>query len=112
MLSPNMIVAQRPGLVDGDLNDSLRSRCQMYLTLDGPPAATFNRLNGLSHMLKPDAQVIESFCCRALFFPNKPKQEVLRPDVVVVKAQRLFLRQRQHPPRGLGELIEAVGHGA
>src|SRR5690348_13839968 len=43
--------------------------------------------------------------------PSRTSQEdVLRADIVVVEAVRLFLRQRQHTSCPLSEFVESIGH--
>ncbi len=64
----------------------------------------------LRTLLQLDAQVGQHFGRHPVAFAHQSQQQVLGPDVVVVEALRLFLRQAQHLARPLREFLELIVH--
>ncbi len=53
-----------------------------------------------------DTEIVEHLGGDAVALTDQAEQEMLGPDVVVVEALRLFLRQAQDFARALGEFVE------
>ena len=108
VLGADVVVAQPPGLVDGQLDDPLGARRQADLADDRTIAAADDELDGGADLGQLDVHVLEHPRGDALALAHEPEQEVLRPDVVVVEPLRLVLSERQDLARAIGELVETV----
>ncbi len=64
----------------------------------------------LRTLLQLDAEIGQHFGRHPVALADQPKQQMLGPDVVVVEALRLFLRQAQHFARPLRKLLELIVH--
>src|SRR2546425_6773791 len=112
VLGADVVMSHPPRFIDRQLDDLFRARSQPNLAHYGAVASSDYKLDSSPRLVQLDAHVSECLCRHSLALPNEPQEKMLSPDVVVVETQRLLLRQRKHPPRALGELIEAVRHGA
>ena len=63
-----------------------------------------------AHLVQLDAEVVEHLGGDAVALTDQTEKEVLGPNVVVVEALRLLLRQAQDFARALGEFVELVVH--
>ena len=111
VLGADVVVAEAPGLVDGELDHPLGARGQAHLADDRSVAATDDELDRGPHLGQLDVHVLEHARRHALALADEAEEEVLGPDVVVVEALRLVLGEGQHLPRSIGELVESV-HGS
>jgi hypothetical protein len=64
----------------------------------------------VAHLTQLDTEVRKNSRSYPIALTHEAEQYVLCPDIVVVEAKRLFLRQRQHPPRAFRKLVEPVRH--
>ena len=87
-----MVVVEAARLVHGKLDDLLGARREAYFAGRGALAPADDELYGGAHFLQLNAQIGENPGGDAVGFAHKPQQDMLRADVVVVKALRLFLR--------------------
>ena len=111
VLGPDVVVAEAPRLVDGQLDDPLRAGRQPDLTDDRAVAASDDELDGGADLGQLDVHVLEHARRDALALADEAEEEVLGTDVVVVEALRLVLGEGQHLPRSIGELVESI-HGS
>ncbi len=108
VLGADVVVAEAAGLVDRQLDDALCPRSQPDLTDDRPVAAADDELDGGADLRQFDVHVLEDAGGDTLTLTDQPEQQVLGPDVVVVEALRLVLRERQDLACAVGELVEPV----
>ena len=108
VLGADVVVAQSPRLVHRQLDHLLGARGQPDLADDHPIAAADDELDRAADLVQLDAEIVEDLRGDALALTDETEQQVLRPDVVVVEALRLLLRQRQHLARALGEFVEPI----
>src|SRR5437868_12321836 len=102
-----MAVAELAGLVDGELDDLLRSRRERDLARrGGRVAAADDERDGRTDLGQLDAEGIEDPRRDALALTREPEQEVLGPDVVVVEPDGFVLGKGQHPLRPIVEPVE------
>jgi hypothetical protein len=92
VLCADVVVAEAPGFVHGELDDFLGAGGEADLTHDGSIAATDDELNGGAYLVQFDAEVREDFGGYALAFSYQAQEEMFGPYVVVVEAQGFFLR--------------------
>ena len=108
VLGADVVVAEAPGLVDGELDHSLRARGQADLTDDRPVAAPDDELDRGPDLRQLDVHVLEDARRDALALADEAQEQVLCADVVVVEPLRFVLRKRQDLSRAIRELVEAV----
>ena len=108
MLGSDVVVTESAGLVDGELDDALRTRRQADLADNRSVAAPDDELDRGPDFRKLDVHVLEDARRDAFTFPDQAEEEVLRADVVVVEPLRFVLRQCQDLARAIRELVEAV----
>src|SRR5207253_10642135 len=106
----DVVVAETAGLVDGELDDSLRAWGEPDLTDDGPIAASDDELDRRPHLGQLDVHVLEDASRDAFAFTDQAEEQVLRADVVVVEPLGLILGQRQDLAGPIRELVEPL-HG-
>ena len=106
VLGADVVVAQRQRLAQRQLEHLLRPRRERDLA-GGDLLARPDDADHLgADLLDRDLETLEHACREALLLTEKPEQDVLRPDVVVLEGARLFLGQHDHLPRALGEPFE------
>ena len=112
VLGADVVVVEPARLVDRQLDHLLRARRQADLAEHRAVAPADDELDGGADLVQLDAEVGEHLRGDAIALAHEAQQQVLGADVVVVEALGLFLREREHPPRPLGELVESVSHGS
>ena len=110
VLGTDVVVAQAPCLVDGQLDDALGARGEADLADDRAIAATDDELDRGADLGQLDVHVLEHARGDALALAHEPEQQMLGADVVVIEALRLILREGEDFSRPVGELVETV-HG-
>ncbi len=85
MLGADVVVAQAARLVDGQLNDLLRTRSQANLADDHAVAAANDELDRTAHAVKFNTQIGQHTRSDAIAFAHQAKQEVLGTDVIVIE---------------------------
>src|SRR5207244_11159420 len=73
-------------------------------------ATANDELNRAAHLVELNTKIAEHLGGNTLSLTDKPEQQVLSADVVVVKALSLLLRKLQDFSRPLGEFVEAISH--
>ena len=111
MLGADVVVIESPRFVDRELDDLLGAWRQTDIAGDRAVASTDDELDRAAHLVQLDAKIAEDLGGNAFTFSDEPEQQVLGPDVVVVKALRLLLRKLQDFSRSLGKFVEAISHG-
>ncbi len=113
VLCTDVVVAEAPGLVDGELDDALRPRREADFAHDWPIPAADDELDGSADLGQLDVHVLEDARGDTLALADEAEQQMLGPDVVVVEALRLVLRESEDLSRPVCELVESVhGHRA
>ena len=108
VLGTDVVVAQPPRLVDGQLDHPLGAGRQADLADDRPVAATDDELDRAADLGQLDVHVLEHPGGDALALPHQPEQQMLGADVVMVEALGLVLRQGEDLSRSVCELVESV----
>ena len=108
VLRADVVVAEAPGLVDGQLDHPLRARREPHLADDRAIAAADDELDGGPDLRKLHVHVLEHAGGDALSLAHEAEEQVLGADVVVVEPLRLVLRQRQDLARAIRELVETI----
>src|SRR5690242_7285682 len=103
-------MAEAPRLIDGQLDDPLRTRRQADLADHRAITATDDELDRGPHLGELDVHVLEHARRHALALADEAEQQVLGTDVVVVEALGLILGEGEDLSRSVGELVESV-HG-
>ena len=111
MLGADVVVIESARFVDRELDDLLGAWRQTDVAGDRAIATTDDELDRAAHLVQLDAKIAEHLGGNAFTFADEPEQQVLGPDVVVVKALRLLLRKLQDFSRSLGKFVEAICHG-
>jgi hypothetical protein len=111
VLGADVVVPQPASFVDGQLDHALRARGQPHLADDGPIASPDDELDRGADLGQLDVHVLEDARGNPLALADEAEQQMLGPDVVVVEALRLILREGQDLSRPVGELVESV-HGS
>ena len=108
VLRADVVVAEAPGLVDGQLDDPLRPRRQPDLADDRSIAAPDDELDRGAHLGQLDVHVLEDARGDTLALADEAQEQMLRADVVVVEPLRFVLSQGQDLARAIRELVEAI----
>ncbi len=107
VFSPNVAVVELASLAHGELEHFLGARGIRQIgagRLTGFPFLD-RLLDFLLDVVQLDAQVLEHRRGDALTFADQSEKNVLRPDVLVVEACRLFASHREHLSHSLGEVV-------
>src|SRR6266571_969945 len=94
--------------IHGQLNHLFSAWRQAELAEHNAVATPNNMLNGLTYLLQFDTQVTQHLSGNAFAFAHQAEQKMLRANVIVVEAMRLFLGQRQHIACSLREFVESL----
>src|SRR5437764_4655740 len=86
---------QPPRFINSKLNHLFRTRSESDFTGNDVPSTPYNRLNGVTYLVYLDAQIVEHLSSNTLSFAHQSQQKMLRTNVAMLKALRLFLCQRQ-----------------
>ncbi len=92
------------------LDNFLGARGKPDIAGHGAIAATDDELDRAADFVQLDAEVAEHFGGNPFPLANETQQEVLGPDVIVVKALSFLLRKLEDFARSLGEFVEAISH--
>src|SRR5438132_7193860 len=91
-------MTELPRLIDGELDDLLRARRKGDLAgRRRGVAPADDELDGLAHLGELDAQRIQDVRGHTFALAHQSEKKVLGADVVVIEADRLVLREREHP---------------
>ena len=112
VLGADVVVAQPPRLVDGQLDDLLGARRQADLADDRAIAPADDELDRAADLGQLDAHVLEHARGDAFALAHQAEQQVLGADVVMVEALGLILRQGEDLARSVCELVESVHVGS
>ena len=110
VLGADVVMIEATRLVDRQLDDLLRARGQTDLAHDHGLATANDEFDRRANFWQLNAHVAQDPSGDAITLTHEAQKEVLRSDVVVVETLRLFLRERQHLPGALRELVELVRH--
>ena len=91
MLSAYVGVVHPARLVDGQFHYFLGPGGQPYLTLGWLLTPANNELHCRADLAEVHGKTGEDSCSHAFGFADKPKQNVLRTDIVVVESLGFFL---------------------
>ena len=109
MLGADVVVAERERLAQRELQHLLRAGSERDLS--GRDLVTLADDAGdlRAHLFHGDVELLEDAGGKALLLPQKPEQDVLRPDVVVLQGACFVLGEDDDLP---GPFCEALEHGA
>src|SRR5436305_14120421 len=105
MLGANVVVVQPSRFIHRELDDFLGARRQSNITGNGAITTPDDELDGAANLIELDAEVAEHFRSNTFTLTDKAKQQMLRADVVVVKALGLLLRKLQDFACPLSEFV-------
>ena len=109
VLGADVVVAELPGLLDGQLEDPLGLGRERHLAEgQGLREAGEGPLDLPLDRLQTEAETLEHGRRDALPVPDQPEKDVLGPDEVVAEPPGFLPGQDDHPPRALGESLEHV----
>ncbi len=110
VLGPDVVVAQRLGLLHGELEDPLRAGREGELGAgDGARALLHQPLDLGADLAQVDVEVLQDLGRDAAALLHEPEQDVLGPDVVVVELLRLLPREGHDLAGALCETVEHRG---
>ena len=112
VLGTDVVMAQPPRLVDGQLDHPLGAGRQADFADDRPVAATDDELDRGADLGQLDVHVLEHAGGHALALTHQAEEQVLGADVVMVEALGLVLCQGEDLPRSVCELVESVHVGS
>ena len=92
----DVVVAEAPGLVHGQLNDLLGARREADVSGGGALAATNDELDGGANLGQFHVEAAEDPRGNAVGLTNQTEEDMFRADVVVVEALRFLLSEGQH----------------
>ena len=106
VLGADVVVPELQRLPQRELEHLLRTRGERDVPGRRLLSLADDLLNLLPHGLQADPQRLEGLSGYALALVDQAKQDVLRPDVVVVEHPGLFLSQNHNPPRPVGKPLK------
>ena len=106
VLGADVVVTELQRLAQRQLQNLLRARREGDVTGRRRAALTDDLLYLMAYRLEGDAERLEGFGRHPLALMNKPEQNVLGADVVVVQQPRFFLRQDDDATCSVGEPFE------
>src|SRR5262245_6300338 len=109
VLGADVVVAQREGLAERELENLLRPRGERDLTRRHLVALADDARDLGAHLLDRDVQRFQHSRGEPLLLAEKPEQDVLGADVVVLERACLVLREDDYLTRSLCESLEQVG---
>jgi len=111
VLCPDGRALESPCLVDCQRDHLLCLRREADLIrLGGGLALTDHRLDGSAGLYKRCAEISENLPGDTFVVVEDAKHEMLRADVLVVKALRFMLGDTQRLLSAIGELLKTIGH--
>ena len=108
MLGTDVMVIEAPRLIDRELDNLLGSRGKSDFAHDHGLTTANNELDSRTNLRQLHAHVAQHAGGDPITFANETQQKMLCTNVVVVETLSLFLRQRQHLPGALCELVELI----
>ena len=108
MLRPDVVVAQREGLAQRQLEDLLGARRERDLAGRDLVALADDARDLRANLFHGDVERLEDACGKTFLLAQEAEQDVLRADVVVLEGSRFVLRQNDDLPCPLGESLEQL----
>jgi hypothetical protein len=108
VLGADVVVAEREGLAQRELEDLLRARGERDLARGDLVALADDAGDLRADLLHRDVERLEDAGSEPLFLAKQAKQDVLGPDVVVLERPRLVLGENDDLPGPLGESLEQL----
>lgn len=108
MLRSNVVMVLASRFVERKLNDASRPWGKPDLALRRAFTAPDDELYGGSYLLELYAHVCEHARGNAIALTDKTQQQMLGADIVVIEAGGFLVREAQHLPRSLRELVESL----
>ncbi|MNY32904.1 hypothetical protein D3C86_1671500 [compost metagenome] len=96
VLGADVVVAELPGLIPGELEDALGAGGEGDLHRHEAGAAADDLLDLDPRVLQADAHALEGLGGHTGALANQPKKDLLGADEVVTQAPGFFLRQHDH----------------
>ena len=106
VLGADVVVTQREGLAQGELEHLLRTRREGDLPRGHLLAGTDDPDDLSAHALDGDVQGFENPSGKTLLLAEEAEEDVLGPDVVVLERPRLLLGEDDHLTCSLCESLE------
>jgi hypothetical protein len=106
VLGADVVVAERQGLAQRELQHLLRARSERDLAGGDLVALSHDAGDLGAHLLDGDVQRLEDACGQPLLLAEEAEQDVLRPDVVVLQRSGLVLRKDDHLAGSFGETLK------
>ena len=91
MLGSDVMLAQSARLFECKFNRLLSPRRELYLTHHCAISTTDKVFDFVTNLGQLQAKVSKGLRCDAFPLAHQPQKQMLRSDVVMVEAQRLFL---------------------
>jgi hypothetical protein len=98
------------GFIDRQLKDALGSRGKFWLTRAGAGAGAGEPIHQFLDTALIQSQFAEDATRNSTFFTDQTEQQMLSPNVIVLKTLCFFLRQAEYPSCALGEAFHLVCH--
>src|SRR5438552_7453582 len=108
VLGADVVVAERQGLAERELEDLLRARGERDLTRRDLVALADDSGDLRADLLDGDVERLEDAGGEPLLFAQQAEQDVLGTDVVVLQRARLVLGQDDYLAGSFGETFEHV----
>ena len=108
VLRPDVVVAQREGLAQRQLEHLLGARRERDLAGGDLVALADDARDLRAHLFHRDVERLEDAGGKAFLLAEEAEQDVLRADVVVLEGPRLVLRQNDDLSCPLGESLEQL----
>src|ERR671916_2406098 len=108
VLGPDVVVPEREGLAERELQDLLRPWRERDLTGGDLLTGADDAHNLGAHTLNGDVKALEDAGGKALLLAQEAEQDVLGADVVVLQRPRLLLGEDDHLT---GSFCESLEHG-
>ena len=109
VLRADVVVAQRQGLAEGELQHLLGTWSERDLARSHLFAAADDPHHLGAHTLHGDVEGLQDASGQALLLPEETEQDVLRPDVVVLERPRFLLSEDDHLTGAFSESLEHGG---
>ena len=108
VLRPDVVVAQREGLAQRQLEHLLGARRERNLAGGDLVALSDDARDLRANLFHRDVERLENACGKAFLFAEEAEQDVLRADVVVLEGSGLVLRKDDDLTCPLGESLEQL----
>ena len=108
MLGPDVVVAQREGLAQRQLEHLLGARRKRNLPRGDLVTLADDACDLGANLLHGDVERLEDASGKPFFLAQEAEEDVLGSDVVVLQRPRLVLREHHDLPRPFGESLEQL----